>query len=74
MWLMEGQGSKIRGHMVRGTQINDLVRISIKVGVMDCSVDIGCVEGLVWSSSMGRWKICKCQGEEVTALLSRVPG
>ena len=39
--LMKGQGSKIRSHMVRGAQINDLIRRIIKVRVMDYCVGIG---------------------------------
>ena len=42
---MKGHGSKIRGHIVRGARINDLIQRIIRVGVMDCSVGIGCGEG-----------------------------
>ena len=55
---MKGQGSKIRGHMVRGAQINNLIR---RV-VMDCSVGIGCSESQVLSSGSGKGKRCKCRG------------
>ena len=60
--IMKGQGNKIRGHMVRGVRINDPIRRIIKVGVMDCSVGIGCSEGRAQSSSKGGWKSCKCRG------------
>ena len=42
---MKGQGSKICGHMVRGARINDQIQRIIRVGVMDCSVGIECIEG-----------------------------
>ena len=51
---MKGQSGKIRGHMVRGTRINDPIRRIIRVGAMDCSVGIGCNEGRVWSLGRGR--------------------
>ena len=59
---MKGQGSRIRGHMVRGAQINDPNRRIIKVGVMDCSVGIVCSEGQARSLGRGEWKSCKCRG------------
>ena len=49
---MKSQGSKIRGHMVRGARINDLIRRIIRVEVMDCSMGIGCIEG--WAQSSGK--------------------
>ena len=59
---MKGYGSKIRGHMVRGAQINDPIRRIVKVGVMECSVGIECNEVRAWSPGRGRWKSCKCRG------------
>ena len=59
---MKGQGSKIRGHMVRGAQINNLIRRVTKIRVMDCSVGIGCSESQVLSSGSGEGKRCKCRG------------
>ena len=59
---MNGQGSKIRGNMVRGAQINDPIRRVTKIRVMDYSVGIGCSEGPTLSSGRGRWKKCKCLG------------
>ena len=50
---MKGQGSKIRGHMVRGARINDPIRRVTKIRVMDWNVDIKCNEGRVLSSSRG---------------------
>ena len=57
---MKGQDSKIRGHIVRGARINDLIRRVTRIRVMDCSVGIGCSEGR--ALSMSRWKRCKCRG------------
>ena len=42
---MKGQGSKIRGHVVRGDRIKDPIQRIIEVGVMDCSVGIWCSKG-----------------------------
>ena len=59
---MKGQGSKIHGHMVRGTRINGLIRRVTRIRVMDCSVGIGCSEGRALSLSRGGWKSCRCRG------------
>ena len=59
---MKGQGSKIRGHMVRGTQINDPIRRVTRIRVMDCNVGIVCSEGRALSISKGGGKIFKCRG------------
>ena len=42
---MKGQGSKIRGHTVRGARINDPIRRITRIRVMDYSVGIRCSEG-----------------------------
>ena len=34
-------------HMARGARINDPIWRSTRIGVMDCSVSIGCNEGQV---------------------------
>ena len=59
---MKSQGSKIRGHMVRGAKINDIIRRITKIRVMDYSVGIGCNEGRARNSGRGGWKRCKCRG------------
>ena len=41
---MKGQGSKIRGHMVRGARINNPIQRGTRSGGMDYSVDIRCSE------------------------------
>ena len=70
---MKGQDSKIRGHMMRGAQINDPIRRITRKRVMDCSVGIGCSEGWVQSSGRGGRKRSKCRCGKKTALLSKVP-
>ena len=60
--LIKSQGSKICGHMVSGTRINDPIQRIIRVGVMDCSVSIGCSQGQARSSGRDEWKSCKCRG------------
>ena len=60
--LMKGQESNIRRHMVRGARINDPIRRITKIRVMNHSVGIGCIEGLVRSSGKGRRKRSKCRG------------
>ena len=42
---MKGQGNKIRGHMVRGTRINNPIQRGTRSGGMDCNVGIRCSEG-----------------------------
>ena len=49
---MKGQGSKIRGHMVRGAWINNPIRRITRIRVMDCCVGIRGREG--WALSSGR--------------------
>ena len=59
---MKGKGSKIHGHMVRGTRINDLIWRITRIRVMNCSVGIGCSESQARSSGRGGRKRSKSRG------------
>ena len=59
---MKGQGSKIRGHMVRGARINNPIQRGTKSGGMDCSVGIRCSEGRAQSMGKSGWKRVECRG------------
>ena len=59
---MKGQGSKIRGLIVRGARINNPIQRGIGSGGMDGSVSMRCSKGQARCTGRSGRKRAECRG------------